>query len=80
MSLDNDIALLQRIATLRLLGEDALRILAIGAENRLIEEREILFHAGEPADAASSLHQPAHRMQPPVGVQRRPPQLEDDPA
>jgi CRP-like cAMP-binding protein len=57
MSLDNDIALLQRIATLRLLGEDALRILAIGAENRLIEEREVLFNAGEPADAGYMIQQ-----------------------
>ncbi|MGP0094903.1 MAG: Crp/Fnr family transcriptional regulator [Xanthobacteraceae bacterium] len=64
MSLDNDIALLQRIPTLRLLGDDALRILAIGAENRVIEEREVLFHAGEPADAGYMIQQGSFSLTP----------------
>ena len=80
MSLDNDIALLQRIATLRLLGEDALRVLAIGAENRLIEEREILFHAGEPADAGYMIQQGSLSLAPRnTEIQARPSRSEPEP-
>jgi CRP-like cAMP-binding protein len=64
MSLDSDIALLQRIPTLRLLGEDVLRVLAIGAENRLVEERQVLFHAGEPADAGYMIQQGSFSLTP----------------
>ena len=34
MTIEDDIAFLERIPSLRLLGRDALRILAIGAESR----------------------------------------------
>ena len=33
-----------------MLGRDALRILAIGAESRYVHKGEVLFLAGEPAD------------------------------
>jgi CRP-like cAMP-binding protein len=52
MSIDNDIALLQQTQMLGLLGRDALRILAIGAESRTLSRGAVLFHAGEPADGA----------------------------
>lgn len=52
MSLEDDIAFLERVPTLAVLGRDALRILAIGAENRYVHDGVTLFKAGEPADAA----------------------------
>ena len=52
MSIEDDIAFLERIPSLRLLGRDALRILAIGAESRTIDEGNSLFGEGEDADCA----------------------------
>jgi CRP-like cAMP-binding protein len=51
MSIEDDIGFLERVPTLRLLGRPALRILAIGAENRYVHSGEVLFNAGEAADA-----------------------------
>jgi CRP-like cAMP-binding protein len=50
VSIEDDIAFLERVPTLRLLGRTALRILAIGAESRYVHEGETLFYAGEAAD------------------------------
>jgi CRP-like cAMP-binding protein len=52
MTIDDDIAFLESIPTLNLLGRAALRILAIGAESRFIQEGEVLFYAGDQADSA----------------------------
>jgi CRP-like cAMP-binding protein len=52
MSIEDDIAFLEGIPSLRLLGRDALRILAIGAESRYIHEGTSLFGEGEDADCA----------------------------
>jgi CRP-like cAMP-binding protein len=52
MTIEDDIAFLERIPSLRLLGRDALRILAIGAESRYIHEGISLFGEGEDADCA----------------------------
>ena len=51
MSIEDDIAFLERVPTLALLGRDALRILAIGAESRYLHDGNVLFSRGEPADA-----------------------------
>ena len=51
MSIEDDIAAFERVPILRLLGRGALRILAIGAETRYIHDGEVLFSAGEKADA-----------------------------
>lgn len=51
MSIDEDIALLERIPSFGLLGRAALRVLAIGAETHRIGAGNVLFAAGEPADA-----------------------------
>src|SRR5215218_4121472 len=51
MSIEDDIAFFERVPTLALLGRTALRILAIGAENRYVHSGEVLFQAGDPADA-----------------------------
>ena len=52
MTIEDDIAFLERVPALRLLGRDALRILAIGSESRYIHEGISLFGEGEDADAA----------------------------
>jgi CRP-like cAMP-binding protein len=52
MSIDDDLYLLQSVASLAPLGNSALRVLAIGAEMRNIAHDKALFVAGEAADAA----------------------------
>jgi CRP-like cAMP-binding protein len=52
MSIEDDIAFLERVPTLAVLGREALRILAIGAENRYVHDGVALFKDGESADAA----------------------------
>ncbi|WP_438273700.1 cyclic nucleotide-binding domain-containing protein [Nitrobacter sp.] len=51
MSIDDDVVLLERVPTLRLLGGEALRVLAIGAEQQQFARGSILFRAGDEADA-----------------------------
>ena len=51
MSIDDDVVLLERVPTLRLLGAAALRVLAIGAEQQQFARGSILFRAGDDADA-----------------------------
>jgi CRP-like cAMP-binding protein len=51
MTIEDDIAFFERVPTLGMLGRDALRILAIGAESRYVHSGEVLFAAGEEADA-----------------------------
>src|SRR5262249_18167235 len=50
MAIDDDIAFLERVPTLGLLGRPALRILAIGAETRHVDRGEVLFNAGDEAE------------------------------
>jgi CRP-like cAMP-binding protein len=50
MAIEDDISLLASVPTLGLLGRQALRILAIGAETRYIHSGEVLFKAGEDAE------------------------------
>ena len=50
MSLDDDIAFFEQVPTFAVLGKQALRILAIGAETRQLPSGAVLFYAGELAD------------------------------
>lgn len=50
MALDDDIVFLARIATFRVLGREAMRILAISAETVELQAGAQLFEEGEPAD------------------------------
>ena len=50
MAIDDDIAFLERVPTLGVLGRPALRILAIGAETRHVHGGEVLFNAGDEAE------------------------------
>jgi CRP-like cAMP-binding protein len=51
MTIEDDIAFFERVPTLGLLGREALRILAIGAESRYVHGGEVLFGIGDEADA-----------------------------
>jgi len=52
MSIDDDIAFLERVPMLAELGGNALRILAIGAESYSVGAGEVLFAPGQSADCA----------------------------
>lgn len=52
MALDEDILFLRKIATFRVLGPDALRVIAISAEKIHLRAGDVLFEEGEPADSA----------------------------
>jgi CRP-like cAMP-binding protein len=52
MALEDDIASFERVPMLAALGPQALRILAIGAEARRLQNGSVLFYAGEVADGA----------------------------
>ena len=52
MTIEDDIAYLERIPLLRRLGSGALRILAIGVESYDLQPGQILFAAGDSADGA----------------------------
>ena len=51
MSIEDDLALLRNVPSLALLGTDALRVIAIGAEARSLARGEVLFRSGETAPA-----------------------------
>jgi CRP-like cAMP-binding protein len=51
MGLEDDIAFFEQVPTFAVLGKQALRILAIGAETRQLPSGAVLFYAGELADA-----------------------------
>ncbi len=51
MSVEQDVATLQGVPTFEVLAPEALRILAISAEERQLKAGEVLFRAGEASDA-----------------------------
>src|SRR5258706_5563846 len=63
MSIEDDVALLERVPTLRLLGATALRMLAIGSEQRDFARGDQLFNAGDEADAGFIVQRGAFRIE-----------------
>jgi CRP-like cAMP-binding protein len=63
MSIDDDVALLERVPTLRLLGTAALRMLAIGSEQRDVARGDLLFNEGDDADAGFIVQRGAFRIE-----------------
>ena len=63
MSIEDDVALLERVPTLRLLGTTALRMLAIGSEQRDFARGDQLFNAGDEADAGYIVQRGAFRIE-----------------
>jgi CRP-like cAMP-binding protein len=64
MSIDTDIAFMERVPLLGLLGRPALRVLAIGAETHRLGSGRVLFVAGEPADAGYLVQDGAFTLRP----------------
>lgn len=62
MSIDDDVALLERVPTLRLLGTAALRVLAIGSEQQEFARGAYLFRAGDAADCGFIVQRGAFRI------------------
>jgi CRP-like cAMP-binding protein len=62
MSIEDDVALLERVPTLRLLGTTALRMLAIGSEQRNFARGDKLFTAGDEADSGFIVQRGAFRI------------------
>jgi CRP-like cAMP-binding protein len=69
MSIEDDVALLERVPTLRLLGTTALRMLAIGSEQRDFARGDVLFSAGEEADAGFIVQRGAFRIDDGAGAE-----------
>jgi CRP-like cAMP-binding protein len=63
MSIEDDVALLERVPTLRLLGTTALRMLAIGSEQRNVPRGDALFNVGDEADAGFIVQRGAFRIE-----------------
>ena len=63
MSIEDDVALLECVPTLRLLGTTALRMLAIGSEQREFNRGDQLFNAGDEADAGYIVQRGAFRVE-----------------
>jgi CRP-like cAMP-binding protein len=64
VTIEDDIAFFEQVPTLGVLGRQALRILAIGAESRYLHEGDVLFSAGEPADCAYVVQEGAFDLRP----------------
>jgi CRP-like cAMP-binding protein len=69
MSIEDDVALLERVPTLRLLGTTALRMLAIGSEQRDFGRGDVLFNAGDEADAGFIVQRGAFRIDDGAGAE-----------
>jgi CRP-like cAMP-binding protein len=62
MSIEDDVALLERVPTLKLLGSASLRMLAIGSEQRNFSHGDVLFNVGDEADAGFVVQRGAFRI------------------
>jgi CRP-like cAMP-binding protein len=62
MSIEDDVALLEHVPTLRLLGTAALRMLAIGSEQREVARDGVLFSIGDDADSGFIVQHGAFRI------------------
>src|SRR6187551_3507882 len=63
MSIESDVALLERVPTLRLLGTASLRMLAIGSEQRDFSPGDYLFSSGDEADAGYIVQRGSFRVE-----------------
>jgi CRP-like cAMP-binding protein len=69
MSIEDDVALLERVPTLRLLGNAALRMLAIGSEQRDFARGDVLFNRGDDADGGFVVQRGAFRVEDGAGAE-----------
>ena len=61
MSIEDDVALLERVPTFRVLGRESLRMLAIGSEQRDVPRGDCLFRQGDDADSGFVVQRGAFR-------------------
>src|ERR1700751_3586772 len=66
MTIEDDIAFLDRVPMLQRLGAGALRILAIGAESYSVAAEQGLYVVGDSADCAYVVQQGSFSVQPDV--------------
>ena len=64
MALEDDIAFFEQVFTFAVLGKQALRILAIGAETKQLQSGAVLFYAGELADGGYVVQQGSLLLEP----------------
>lgn len=64
MALDDDIAFFEQVPIFAALDREALRILAIGAETRQLQNGAVLFYAGELADGGYLVQEGSLRLEP----------------
>ena len=69
MSIEDDVALLDRVPTLHLLGTASLRMLAIGSEQRDIPRGDLLFREGDDADSGFVVQRGAFRVDNGLGAE-----------
>jgi CRP-like cAMP-binding protein len=69
MSIDDDVALLERVPTLRLLGRESLRMLAIGSEQRDVPRGDFLFQQGDDADSGFVVQRGGFRIDDDAGAE-----------
>jgi CRP-like cAMP-binding protein len=64
MSLEDDINFFEQVPTFAVLGKQALRILAIGAETKRLQSGAVLFYAGELADGGYLVQEGSLELEP----------------
>jgi CRP-like cAMP-binding protein len=69
MSVEDDVTLLERVPTLRLLGMESLRTLAVGAELREVPQGDLLFRLGDYADSGFVVQRGAFRIDDGAGAE-----------
>jgi CRP-like cAMP-binding protein len=69
MSIDDDVALLERVPTLRLLGRESLRMLAIGSEQKDVPQGDFLFRQGDDADSGFVVQRGSFRVDDGAGAE-----------
>jgi CRP-like cAMP-binding protein len=69
MSLDDDVALLERVPTFRVLGRESLRMLAIGSEQRDVPRGDWLFQQGDEADCGFVVQRGSFRIDDGAGAE-----------
>jgi CRP-like cAMP-binding protein len=69
MSIEDDVALLERVPTLHLLGTASLRMLAIGSEQRDVQRGDLLFKEGDEADSGFVVQRGAFRVDNGLGAE-----------
>ncbi|HEY4204380.1 MAG TPA: cyclic nucleotide-binding domain-containing protein [Xanthobacteraceae bacterium] len=64
MSIEDDVVLLDRVPTIHLLGNAAIRVLAIGSEQQEFARGSVLFRAGDEADCGYIVQRGSFRLTP----------------